>query len=570
MVLPRIRVPIEADATEAVREVNRVGDSIDRLGNRVPRAANATRGLTRRLSGLSNVTPQTRARIQQVSFQLQDIVVQLQAGTSASQTFTQQVPQLAGAFGAVGAAIGVVASLAIPALFFAFRDLRGEARDTQEILEDIQKALNEYIETIDLADLRTGKLAQRFRGELTPSIIETNQVLEGVNFRNAQRELDAFAETLSDTFDANFLRGEAERIARFFDLENLFFAAGDAARETRAETRRLVNEFMNARRELEAAEGNVVAQLEAMRKLLAVTEEAAMIDGVINRQEDEQLKLMAQQVQQAELLVIALRQAAEIQSELRAPPRRTLTFGEDPVNLREVLFPDLSDRDRRSRQRRDPGRGRIESLIKSLQTEQETIERFRQESLELLQQANAEELAVIGGHEEAKFRIQKEYMDRLERLRQMERSATLTATAGLFSALGDAFAQGGSELFNISKGFAIAGALINTYEGITKALTLAPPLSYIEAARVAATGFAQVASIRNTRPGDSGGAAGGGGGTGGGGGGTPEAEPGRTFVNVNLVGEGPIGRGQIRNLIQLINEEVEDGAVLGGIRVSGA
>lgn len=55
-------------------------------------------------------------------------------------------------------------------------------------------------------------------------------------------------------------------------------------------------------------------------------------------------------------------------------------------------------------------------------------------------------------------------------------------------------------IFKESKGVAIAQALINTYQGITKALaSLPPPASYAAAALVAAQGFAQVASIRSTQ-----------------------------------------------------------------------
>lgn len=76
-------------------------------------------------------------------------------------------------------------------------------------------------------------------------------------------------------------------------------------------------------------------------------------------------------------------------------------------------------------------------------------------------------------------------------------------------------------IFSESKGVAIAQALINTYQGITKALaSLPPPASYAAAALVAAQGFAQVASIRSTQKNGSGsgrGAIRGGGGGGGGG-----------------------------------------------------
>lgn len=53
-------------------------------------------------------------------------------------------------------------------------------------------------------------------------------------------------------------------------------------------------------------------------------------------------------------------------------------------------------------------------------------------------------------------------------------------------------------LFKKSKTAAIASALINTYQGITKAIaSYPPPLSYAMAGIQAALGFAQVAAIRS-------------------------------------------------------------------------
>ena len=56
------------------------------------------------------------------------------------------------------------------------------------------------------------------------------------------------------------------------------------------------------------------------------------------------------------------------------------------------------------------------------------------------------------------------------------------------------------------KALAVAGAIINTYKGITAALTLPPPFSFIAAAVSAATGFAAVKKIIATKlPGKAGG-----------------------------------------------------------------
>lgn len=52
--------------------------------------------------------------LQNTSFQLQDLVVQLQSGQSATIALSQQLPQLLGGFGALGAVVGLVAGLSVP------------------------------------------------------------------------------------------------------------------------------------------------------------------------------------------------------------------------------------------------------------------------------------------------------------------------------------------------------------------------------------------------------------------------------------------------------------------------
>ena len=57
---------------------------------------------------------QSTAALQNVSFQLQDIFVQISSGQGVSRALGQQLPQLLSGFGAMGAAMGLAASLAIP------------------------------------------------------------------------------------------------------------------------------------------------------------------------------------------------------------------------------------------------------------------------------------------------------------------------------------------------------------------------------------------------------------------------------------------------------------------------
>lgn len=93
---------------------------------------------------------------QQVGFQVQDMVVQLQSGTSAFVAIGQQGSQLAGAFGPGGAVLGAVIALASAVggvLYKSLTDAEGSTKD----LEAAQKQLKDTFQqttsgTLELTD----------------------------------------------------------------------------------------------------------------------------------------------------------------------------------------------------------------------------------------------------------------------------------------------------------------------------------------------------------------------------------------------------------------------------------
>jgi hypothetical protein len=105
------------------------------------------------------------------------------------------------------------------------------------------------------------------------------------------------------------------------------------------------------------------------------------------------------------------------------------------------------------------------------------------------------------------------------------------------------------------KGAAIGAAIINTAVGVTRALAeLPPPWSWAQAALIAASGAAQIATIRSTNE------------TGSSGTGTAppaaDATPGRALTIQGVDPGHMFSGGAVRRLIELINDEVADGATL--------
>ena len=123
-----------------------------------------------------------------------------------------------------------------------------------------------------------------------------------------------------------------------------------------------------------------------------------------------------------------------------------------------------------------------------------------------------------------------------EQLAVAQQAAAYTAQSA-YAGMAGSIANSLSAVFNQSKGVAIASALINTFESVTKALaTYPPPFSYVAAAAALAAGMAQVANIRRTTKD--------GGGGGGGGGGAAIAAAGPTSIPQSLIVQG-LGPGQL-------------------------
>ena len=158
------------------------------------------------------------AAIQNTAFQLQDIVVQLEAGVPVTRTLGQQLPQLLGGFGALGAVAGVVAGLG----FALGGVLLSGMNDSAEASENLKEALEELDEVINRTDEGTLELSDTFaKLAAQGGAAFSAQLKEGINdakdaIRAARQEAVNLAEAISPDelggrFDLTKLRVEALR-----------------------------------------------------------------------------------------------------------------------------------------------------------------------------------------------------------------------------------------------------------------------------------------------------------------------------------------------------------------------
>lgn len=155
---------------------------------------------------------------------------------------------------------------------------------------------------------------------------------------------------------------------------------------------------------------------------------------------------------------------------------------------------------------------KLDALVESLRTEKEVVDAWYVESQASLNSANASELAIIGGANEAKLRLAEEYAKRLSDIKEASNKFSLQSAleggAEIFGALG-AFNK---KFLKAQAIFSAGSALISTYQGAAKELAKGT-LGFAGAAAVIAKGIAFVAAIKGAGNGGTS-AAGGGGGAG--------------------------------------------------------
>ena len=159
----------------------------------------------------------------------------------------------------------------------------------------------------------------------------------------------------------------------------------------------------------------------------------------------------------------------------------------------------------------------LQSLREFVMSEEDIERQRHMERLALLNEANAATLEGLSDYHELEAQLVDEHQQRINDIRkrgmtEMERFSAMSwhrqtaIISGELAGLTQNLDRENRAQFEIMKAGAIANAVVNTYQGITRSLSAYPmPLAGIMAAAHAAAGFAQVANIRNQQFGSGGG-----------------------------------------------------------------
>jgi hypothetical protein len=289
-----------AAAQERLAEFQRAG----------AQAGNAAQAFGRQVASASTGFGSITGQVQNAAFQIGDFAVQVAGGTSATRALAQQLPQLLGGFGVMGAVIGAAVAVAAPFVgrLFETEDAAAAATARIDALSDATKG---YVDAAELAVSPIEDLVAKY-GELADSVravqIAQAELARGEAMRALQSSLESVQPTGLEGFSASVIRGvEAaemrvqqmyQRIsdmqailtpeqARFFDFTE-DFAEIDRLRGQIEAVRAGIDEFADAygitndqaqllaaaMAEVEAsATGTAAQQIEAVEQLRTALEE---------------------------------------------------------------------------------------------------------------------------------------------------------------------------------------------------------------------------------------------------------------------------------------------------------
>lgn len=139
-------------------------------------------------------------KVQAASFQLQDMVVQLQAGTRWTTVMGQQLPQLAGAFGGVGAAIGLLLSVGFAGLGAALASTGGQTLTFAEQIDALKESVSALSEVTDAYSAEGLVNLKEKYGEVTIEVLRLLEAQRAQALFQTQQEAAAAITALVEQY----------------------------------------------------------------------------------------------------------------------------------------------------------------------------------------------------------------------------------------------------------------------------------------------------------------------------------------------------------------------------------
>lgn len=186
----------------AQHQSNKLKDSLAGMSSSI---AKVNAGMQRHNAFMAQSTKGSRQMqlgVQQAGYQIQDFIVQVQAGTNPLIAFSQQGSQLAGFFaGPWGAAIGMGIA-ALSSLAMVLINTSGDAKTLKDSFDDLKDSGDRIKDVFDI--LNDDKLSETY-GSMTASVRELSSAFIELNANGELRSLVATLDKLKKESEAGWL-----------------------------------------------------------------------------------------------------------------------------------------------------------------------------------------------------------------------------------------------------------------------------------------------------------------------------------------------------------------------------
>jgi hypothetical protein len=280
-------------AQGAAGAADQLENKVNALGAAQNKSAAPAKAMASAVGGVGAAFKNNSNSIQNASFQLQDIIVQMEMGVPIARTLGQQLPQLLGGFGPLGAVIGLATGALLsfgPALFAAgepVNDLADSIKELEAAMSALQASANQSLSTADLTKTYGAQVeaarellvierqlaqinADKAFSSATSSVVQgLGQELAALNFSTALENVLNLNKALADQAT---LRGQiAEVQAGTSTLNDEEITALEARRAANEDLFMQLNEYRLGLRELagtfgvtEETAGNLVVAMAAV------------------------------------------------------------------------------------------------------------------------------------------------------------------------------------------------------------------------------------------------------------------------------------------------------------------
>ena len=259
-----LALALEARTTELERDLKRASNRIDDFSRR---AGKSGKGYGDTMGRAAASTRRFQMGVQNASYQIGDFAVQVAGGTSAARAVSQQLPQLLGPMGMIGAVGGAAVAILIPLaqqflfnseaaekLSKALEELgkeAGEANDAYRqfalglsssselaVVDEIARLTKERVKLEEKLAKASGQNKRAFQEQLAANQEQVNKLNEALEKRRKSVEQqERITDNVQATTDAERLLGEQmQETARAaalvaYETERTRNAAMEAARE---------------------------------------------------------------------------------------------------------------------------------------------------------------------------------------------------------------------------------------------------------------------------------------------------------------------------------------------------